>query len=90
MNSPVYKAVFVAMPLTPSQMVYDMSNGAERSRTKAIVSVAGKTYTDEEMEYMAAMRVADSFHLPNKKLKALAAKYPPPPEWFGTEEEMPF
>jgi hypothetical protein len=90
MNTIVYKAVFVVMPLTLPEMVYDMSNGADGSRTKATVSVAGKTYTDEELEYMAAMRVADSFNLPNKKLKALAAKCPPPPEWFGTEEEMPF
>ncbi len=90
MNDVAYKPFFVVIPIVMSQIVCDMSSGNEQGNTKAIVSVSGKTYTDDELEYMAAMQVAAGFHLPNEKLKALAAKYPPPPEWYETEEEAPF
>ena len=54
------------------------------------VSINGRTFTPEELEYEAAMRVAASYNLPNDKLLALAKKYPPPQEWFDSKEECPF
>jgi hypothetical protein len=90
MNTIVLKGVFAVMPFTLSQMVYDMSKGTDQCRTKANVSVAGKTYTEEELDYMAAVRAAASCDLPGAFLVELAAKCPPPAEWLDTDEEMPF
>jgi hypothetical protein len=90
MNTIIYKGLFVVMPLTMPQMVYDMSSVTERTKTRATVSVAGKKYTEEELEYMAAVRTAAACDLPGAFLVELAAKCPPPPEWLDTEEEMPF
>ena len=85
-----YKGIFAVMPLTMSPTVHDMSNDTGQARTKAMVSVAGKTYTEEELACMANAEIAARFNLPNDKLLALAAKYPPPPEWLKTVEEKPF
>jgi hypothetical protein len=90
MNTIVYKGIFMVMPLTVPPLVYDMSSASGQSRTKATVSVAGKTYTDEELEYMAAMEAADNFNIPNAELLALAETSPPPPEWFKRIEKKPF
>jgi hypothetical protein len=44
----------------------------------------------EELERIAVAEVAARFNLPNDKLLALAAKYPPPQEWLETKEDKPF
>jgi hypothetical protein len=49
-----------------------------------------KTYTVEELECMANAEIAAQFNLSNDKLRAFAAKNPPPPEWLQTAEEKPF
>jgi hypothetical protein len=66
-----------------------MSNDAEEPKTNGIVT-PGSKLTEEELEYIAALRAGAGFHLPNAKLRALAAKCQVPPEWYETEEEKPF
>jgi hypothetical protein len=39
---------------------------------------------------MANAEIAARFNLSNDKLRAFAAKNPPPPEWLKTAEEKPF
>jgi len=56
----------------------------------AAVNNGGKTYTVEELECMANAEIAARFNLSNDKLRAFAAKNPPPPEWLKTAEEKPF
>ena len=44
---------------------------------------------DEEGDALAREEIK-RLSLSNEKLRKLAAKYPPPPEYFEGEEEMPF
>jgi hypothetical protein len=66
-----------------------MSNDAGEPTTNGIVNTGNKL-TEEELEYIAAVRAGAQFHLPNAKLRELAAKCQVPPEWYETEEEKPF
>ena len=79
-----------ALSLMMGPLVFCMPNTTEKPVVHATVNVAGKTYTAEELEYMAAVRAADACHLPSELLLKLAEKYPPPAAWLDTEEEMPF
>lgn len=79
-----------AISLMMGQMVFTMTNGTQQPVTKATVSVAGKTYTHEELEYTAAVRAAKACNMPSDLLAELADQYPPPAEWLDSEEEMPF
>ena len=65
-----------------------MPKDAEEPKTNGIVTPESKL-TEEELEYIAALHGA-GFHLPNAKLRDLAAKCQVPPEWYETEEEKPF
>jgi hypothetical protein len=70
------------LKLTPEQVVrLHCTNEASKLRHED-----GKRYTDEEL---AAVEVA-RFNLPNARLKALAAKHGPPPEWYAQQEDKPF
>jgi hypothetical protein len=77
-------------PFVPSQKAYNMPEKTEGAVTKVTVSFLGKTYTQEELEYIATRHVAEKFGLPNADLLAIAAEHHPPPEWYKTKEEMPF
>jgi len=86
----VWGCLFAVLPLGLGQKVYKMSDATENTVSKVTVSILGKTYTLEELESKENVKTAARVNLPNDKLLALAAKYPPPPEWLKTVEEKPF
>jgi hypothetical protein len=75
-------------PVAHTQQAHDMPK--ENDVVKVTVGVPGKIRTPEELDYAAAVKAAAQFNLPNKRLRAFAAKCQVPPEWYETDEEKPF